>query len=434
MGLQQTQLFPHETSTNEAFERAKVIQALYVRDKTLCTTRGVVSWLPTHDCGITQQLTAAMDRVAHSGALQLAMIQDQVYRLTHTSTSRIGVPIKSHTANAVRSIEHQLNEYERKFGVLNCHSSSYNFHRAMGALEFLTTRILALQYGSEQRHSEQVRLDGRTSCLLLLIAHGNQDREVLDSFNALACQASDYSDGNGDLSAIESSTDSFAGILDSFSVPAFFILLEDFLRDSSNKKCSDADLDLLRRVATCYTTSTERMQSNSYHRRVAWTFEQLLKINELINNIPVPNQSSPVATTDSMSQMMLSLDTQTQDDFDISLSHTMGDGSSLSFLSQLNTPFPWDMGSSISPSLGLHTPFGSAGLSDTLEAGTMDPFNQLIQGSPNSNSETSFRISEFPPEQSITIKRPRTFHELEVSAEDRPIYMQQGREFSHGGG
>lgn len=102
------------------------------------------------------------------------MIQDDIYRLAHTASFRTSSPSKSKTAKVLRSIEHQLVQYTRTFGIFNCQAASYNFRRAVLTLEFLTTRILALQHGSEQRHAEQVRSDARASCLLLLIAHGVQ--------------------------------------------------------------------------------------------------------------------------------------------------------------------------------------------------------------------------------------------------------------------
>ncbi|KAH8703682.1 hypothetical protein BGW36DRAFT_355095 [Talaromyces proteolyticus] len=419
MGLHQTQLFPHETSAYETLERAKVVQSLYVRDKSLCTTRGSVSWMPTHDCNIAPQLNAAIERqVPYSDTLQLAMIQDDIYRLTHTASFRTSGPSKSQTAKALRSIEHQLDQYTRTFGILNCQASSYNSRRAMLTLEFLTTRILALQHGSEQRHAEQVRSDARASCLLLLIAHGVQDRQVIDTFNALTCQGTVPSDRDENLSAIEVSTISFASILDAFSLPAFFILLEDLLRPSENDNGYNAGLDLLRRVSTCYINSTERMQSNSYHRKVAWTFEQLLTISDLIRN-PEQHQPASVSPTTSTSQMMFSLNTQTDDFFHMSPSRPIGDGSSFSFSPQQTTrkPFSWDIRPSVPPSLGLYTPFGSANSADTSETGISDMLDQLRQGDPNGSPERSMLWSEIAPEPPTTRKRLRPNEESDIPTE-----------------
>ncbi|KAK7181151.1 hypothetical protein PSPO01_12783 [Paraphaeosphaeria sporulosa] len=422
MGLHQTQLFPGDTSGYEAIERSKVLQSLYVRDKSLCTARGAVSWLPTNDCVIAHQISAANDQGPYSSALQLAMIQDQAYSLAHTAASRISKASKLRTTKIVRSVEHRLTQYERSFGVLDRQASSYSSNHAILALEFLATRILALQYGSEQRHAEQVRLDARTSCLLLLIAHGTQDREVLDAFNARPGQTSNSLDGGGHLNEIESRTVSLTSILDAFSVPAFFILLEDHLRHSENDKCSDADLRLLRRVSTCYNKGTEKMQSSSYHRRVSCIFEQLLTINDLITGPPTHDHSVSFDTTEPMSQLVLSLNTQTQDDLDVSPPHSLGDGSSLSSLSQFatnpHTPFSWDLGSSIPSSLEMYAPVSSAGLGDTLEHGMIDLFSQFRQGSPIDNSGQFISLSEISPNQNATRKRPRPLNDLDFTTED----------------
>lgn len=407
MGLHQTQLFPHKTSAYDTLERAKVVQSLYVRDKSLCTTRGSVSWMPTHDCNIAPQLSSVVERqVPYSERLHLAKIQDDIYRLTHTASFRTSGRNNSQTAKALRSIEHQLEQYTRTFGIFDCRASSYNYSRAMLTLEFLATRILALQHGSEQRHAERLRSDARTSCLLLLIAHGVQDRQVVDTFNALTCQRAAQSDPGENLSAIEASTVSFATVLDAFSLPAFFILLKDFLRCSENDNRSSANLDLLRRVSACYIMSTERMQSNSYHRKVAWTFEQLLSISDLIKP-PEQHQLASVTTTSSISQVMLSHDTQTEDFFSIAPPHPIGDGSS----------FYWDIKSSAPSSLGLYTPFGSANSVDISETGISDMLNQLRRGEPSGSPEWSMSWSDVAPQSPNTRKRLRAHEDPDIATE-----------------
>lgn len=407
MGLHQAQLFPDETSAYDTLERAKVVQSLYVRDKSLCTTRGSVSWMPTHDCNIAPQISSAVDRRRpYLEKLHLARIQDDIYRLTHTASFRTSGHNNLQTAKALRSIEHQLEQYTRTFGIFTCRASSYNSSRAMLTLEFLTTRILALQHGSEQRHAERLRSDARTSCLLLLIAHGVQDRQVVDAFNTLTCQSTPQSDPGENLSAIEASAVSFATVLDAFSLPAFFILLKDILRFSENDNRSNADLDLLRRVCACYTLSTERMQSNSYHRKVAWTFEQLLSISDLIKH-PEKHQLASVTPTTSISQVTLSQDTQAEDFFSIAPSHPIGDGSS----------FSWDIKSSAPSSLGLHTPFGSANSVDISEIGISDMLNQLRHGESSGSPEWSMSWSDVAPQPPNTRKRLRAHKDSDVATE-----------------
>lgn len=415
MGLHRIQSFPHETSTYDTIERAKVIQALYVRDKSLCTTRGTVSWLPTHDCSVVHRLSMpGIERLSHLGSFQLAIIQDQVYSLAHAAPSQISRPSKSHTAKVIQSVEQQLHQYERAFCVLNGQASSYDARRAIATLEFLTTRIIALQYGCEQRHAEQVRLDARTSCLLLLIAHGDQDRQVIDAFDALAFHTIDHFAQVADIAADESSTASFTSILDAFSVPAFFLLLEDLIRYSPNDKQSDDDLCLLRKVSRCYSKITERMQSNNYHSRVAWIFERLLTIYDSIINMQTKNHYASVPLHEPMSHIIMPLNTQLYDDFGISPSHAIGHGSSLSAASQLSTdiPYSWAIGSTIPPSLGLYTPFGSGELNDPLESSIMDPLSQLRHSSPNESSTPSLSLPGIPPGQPMTRKRPRTREDL----------------------
>ena len=347
MGLHHTRLLPRETSAYEQLESAKVLQSLYVRDQSLCMTRGSVSWLPTHDSNIGPQLSAAIElQVPYHDTLQLAMIKDDISRLTHAASFRTSKTSKLQTAKALRSIEHQLDQYIRTFDLFHHQASSYNSHLAMLTMEFLNTRILALLLGSKQRHAEHIRSDARASCLLLLIAHGSQDRQVMDDFDALTCQKTT---GNQDetSSTIEASTVSFASVLDAFSLPAFFILLKHRLLSSESDTGSNADLKLLRRVSACYTSSTEQMQSNSYHRKVAWTLEQLLTISGLIKN-PEHHPHGFVTST-SMSEMPLSPNAQINNYCNISPWRSKADETSFSFMPQptASTPLSWDFVSSI---------------------------------------------------------------------------------------
>jgi len=423
MGLHHTQLFPHDTSPYEELERSKVVQSLYVRDKSLCTTRGSVSWLPTHDCNIGSQLSAAIERQAlYHDTLQLAMIQDEVYRLTHTTSLQTSRTSKSQTAKALRSIEHQLDQYLHTFGLFTCQASSYNSRLAMLTMEFLNTRILALQLGSEQRHAEQVRSDARASCLLLLIAHGIQDRQVLDGFDALTCQmATGYQDNTS--SNMKTRTVPFASVLDAFSLPAFFTLLKDYL-SSENDNGYNNDLELLRKVSTCYIKSTEPMQSNNYYRKVAWTFEQLLAISNLIKTHEHHHHEfvAPI----SMSQMVLALNNQTSKYCNISPSCPTGDESSLSFLSQptASTPFSWDISSLIPPSTEIYTPFGSANSADASDTGISNIPDQLRQGDSNGSPDRSMSWPEVVSEPHTTRKRLRTYEQSEFSTEkSRETYI-----------
>jgi hypothetical protein len=428
MGLHHAQLFPHEASTDEALERAKVVQSLYSQDKSLCTTRGSVSWLPSYDCNIASQLSGAVERQApYSDRCQLAMIQDDIYRLTHAisrRTSKHGSTTKSQAAQALQSIEQQLDQYARIFGIFDSQASYYNSpRRAMIPLEFLTTRILALQHGSEPRHAEQVRSDARASCLLLLIAHGAQDRQVVDAFNSLTSHTTSPSPRNKYLSATEASTISFASVLDAFSVPAFFILLKHLLQSTENDSIaeSNTDLNLLRRVSACYTNSTGRMQSNSYHRKVTWIFDQLLAIIDLLKH---PRQPPPgsVPQPASISEIMLpnssphipSLQLPAVDFFNVSTSPLKGDQPP-----PAGTSFSWDNWSSVPSSLGPNTPFGSSNSVDVSGTVTSDLLAQILGSSqchPDGSGQ-SMTWSASAPEPPTARKRLRTHDESDIPIE-----------------
>jgi hypothetical protein len=321
MGLHHAQLFPPQDSTNEILEQAKVLRSLYSRDKSLCMTRGSVSWLPSYDCEIICQLNAGIDLQApYLNQCQLAMIQEEVYRFAH-AVSKPRRPIgaglaapKSKAKKTLQLIEQQMDEYVHKFAVFQA-PDAYNgcTSRAIATLEFLTTRILALKHSNEQRHADQVRSDAKMSCLLLLIAQGSQDLQVWSDFKSMIENTASSSKVIEDpIPHANAFPVPFASVLDAFSIPAFFILLSEIVQQKDDNSRSGNDtLNLLRKVSTCYSNSTERMQSNSYHRKLAWIFEQILMIMDLIQNplqhhsMSTPPQllAAPVAQMSSASHM-----------------------------------------------------------------------------------------------------------------------------------
>ncbi|KAI4222482.1 MAG: hypothetical protein L6R40_008582 [Gallowayella cf. fulva] len=253
MGLQHVHHLPDSTGANETLERAKVLRALYTRDKSLCITRGCIPWLSRDDCDVASQLGPVMERPAPSSdRLKLAIVQDDVYRLANADPRR--GPCSNSTINsAVRRIKQHLDQYMHAFGIFDSGITD-SPRRALIPLEFLATRILALQHRSKASDVEQLRLDARASCQLLLIAHGDQDRQLIDAFNSTNCPRTTPSPPTEDLLASSVGPVLFASILDAFSVPAFFILLGDLLQPTGNDGVlgSVPDFDLLGRVSACY--------------------------------------------------------------------------------------------------------------------------------------------------------------------------------------
>ncbi|KAH8813017.1 hypothetical protein F5884DRAFT_320679 [Xylogone sp. PMI_703] len=352
MGLHYAPILPHNASTDDELERAKVVQSLYSRDKSLCTTRGSLSWLPSYDCNIIPQLrTAVKNEQPYSDRLSLAIIQEDIYRLTH-ATSRRKPSSTNKLQPALQSIDQHLDQYARAFGIFEFQASYFNSpRRAIVPLEFLATRILVLKLGSGSRYGEQIRSDARASCLLLLIALGDQDPHVINAFNSLDHYTTSSPSKDENSPAIESSKIPFISVLDAFSVPAFFILLEALLQntDDDGFARSKADFDLLQRVSDCYNKSIGQMQPGSYHRKVAWVFDQLLKMTDLFAQ--AQHQAGPVPPTASVDEPMLSnllpnissLDPQPVIPSDAPAALTSGDLPNSSFFSQslTSTSLSW---------------------------------------------------------------------------------------------
>jgi len=431
MGIHHMQISPSETSAEEKHERAKVLRSLYAQDKSLCITRGAVSWLPSHDSKVASQLKSAVDRqVTYYDRIQLSMIQDDIYRLIHTTRRRR--PGSSSKSNAkLELIKNQLSEYASSFGLFQC-QGSYSPRRAMIMLEFLASRILALQHGSDPDYLAQVRKDARTSCLLLLIAHGDQDDKIVKSFNAITSQAS-ASSGEKTMSITDSGTQPFASIFDSFSVPAFFILLEDLLQapENGNSAESDADLLLLHKISACYTLNTGRMQANSYHRKVSWIFEQLLIMVDMLKKAQ-RHPSNPVPSRVPVAEMVpqdppshiTSFQPSLTDFSNISMTPTQTELTSFPATPSGNTPSLKDNWLAMSSGLlSNNAPFGATDMGDMSDSDPPDLLAQILATS-HLFPDTSLQLMQWPALSSDSPnprKRPRLHDECDDQMpENRP--------------
>lgn len=294
MGLHHSQLVTvdEDSGSDETIERAKVLRSLYVRDRSLCTTRGSVSWLPSYDCELANQLrTAVKHQACHSDRLQLALIQEEIYRLTYAvwATPSPRLADSKESQRNLQTVKGQLDQFAHATDVFHIYSTStLSMDRVLTGLEFLATRILALQHHG--RYAEQVRADSRASCLLLIIAHGDPTGKFTDAFHAATGTTNKISRRDFDA-APETSFTPFKSTLDAFSIPAFFILLDGLVNTPKDEQPS-GDLVLLYRVSECYKKHNEHMLTTNYHCKVARTFNQLLDSIDLFREAQQPSQAS----------------------------------------------------------------------------------------------------------------------------------------------
>ncbi|KIM97015.1 hypothetical protein OIDMADRAFT_44459 [Oidiodendron maius Zn] len=440
MGLQHAQLLPDETDDVETLERAKVLRSLYTRDKSLFVTRGSISWLPSYDSNISFQLDAAVERRApYFDRFRLAMLQDNIYCLTHAA-SRGKASTMTKSSAALQSIEQQMVEYARSFSIFDS-ETSYSPHRALIPLEFLATRILALRNGSKPRHAEQLQLDSRASCLLLLIAHGDQDHRVHEAFKSFVSRenmAANCPINEAMPPATRGYEIPFSGVLDAFPLPAFFILLDSVLQPTENETMVQPipDLDLLQRVSACYAHNMSRMQSNSHHRKVSWIFSQLLTMVDLIKQAQHQPETavSPTPPTDKRLSApppyLPPLHPQAVDFSNLPTSLPQGCPSNLASAPTppVDTFVPWDNWLFAPAPMTPGTPFGTSSLANGLGAPAPAP-DLLLQVLPSIQDQTdsSGQPMQWPaaPEPTPTSRKRMKTHEELDSSEDRPSPMSE---------
>ncbi|RDW72756.1 fungal specific transcription factor domain-containing protein [Aspergillus mulundensis] len=285
MSMRQRHLPSHDDNDIETVELEKARRSLYIRDRGLCITRGTVSWLPPHACDFIKRLSVEVDpEKPYHIRVRLAMIQDEVYLLnqaayTDTPSSRRSLGV------SIESIQRQLAEFATTFAIFDLSSPSKLNHNVGIGLEFLATRILALRLSRQQGHLEQVRLDARASCLLLLIANGARAEQIIPRFHLLT--SSVLSSSTASPVNHETATRFMCRAMDAFSIPSYFFLSQDVISDligDYRASSSNEDLQLLRQVSECCTRFVSSTESNSYHRKVAGVLHHVLDIAKFIDH------------------------------------------------------------------------------------------------------------------------------------------------------
>lgn len=419
MGLHKAELLPSDTSADDVVERAKVLRSLYVRDRSLCITRGSVLWLTSYDCNITTQLKVAVEQqVPYSSHIQLAMIQDELYHMSSVPLEFRRAPGSKVLHAKPKSIKQQLDQLATDYTLLSGTSAPFLPHDVLIGMEFLSTRIVALSLDSDTRHTESLMSNARASCLLLLIAYGDRSPSVVESYHSFT-STTVSSTNQRSLPTSETNNKTFTTLLDRFSVPAFFILFERlaFLEvESDIEMKSNTDWELLCKVASCYTKVTSQMPPQSYHSRVARIFNQLIENALLFKRC----QSSSYTSTSSLavaadstqsntsSDQQLASDPETAMIPSVPSSLLNGHIQDLSHLTSSTGSFSWE--SLLSVPTTLDPPISMDTQNLIHSSGTADLLNQLVevpQHHPKPVSE-SMQWHSMLPDQHRAKKRPRT--------------------------
>lgn len=335
MGLHQRHAMSDGVSPEEAQERFKVFRSLYLRDKSFSISRGSICWLPSFDCSLSSDLgQMPFPDSTCTARIQLARLQEDIYRLFHSAESQRQSSPKH--KNALARIEQGLEQWTNEHDIFS--SPCTGGRDADLQLEFLAARISAFRGSSDPIHIRRALNDARASCLLLLISSGKQDQSILQRSDTIPTSKSlakslgkttSSRSNKGKNSTKESSSNTarenasesvpilFHSLLDTFSVPAFFLLVKNVLWPLSPNDDSQAeeDINLLQKACACYKELDIRVQANNHTRKVGRAFERLLEVVNLIKNPicfprkhldtarapvakPQPHQTRKVSSTD----------------------------------------------------------------------------------------------------------------------------------------
>ena len=420
MGLHQTHAASDGVSPEEAQGRFKVFRSLYLRDKNLSISRGSLSWLPSFDCSLSSELGQIASTDSNGDArIQLAGLKEDIYRLFHSAESQRQSSAKH--KSAFSRMEQSLERWANTHVIFG--SSCTGARDIELQLEFLAARISAFRGRSQPSYIRQALNDARASCLLLLISYGKHDQSMIHRLETLLllgspskypAETASPRPSKGKTSNKDSSTDTAREntsefvllqfqILDTFSVPGFFLLAKNLIWpvSANDESQADEDMNLLQKVCTCYKELDARIQANNHIRKVGRVFERLLEVVNLTKDSqqlpmppPVTHQGSDARTSPS-----------TQDFF--GGSQGLSDFADLPVPSAHSMPaISWDAFSAMNTSTritGTATRGTSPGLPTRMESEYIDQrYDQLSQPSVPSPSSR---------------KRPRLY-ELDMSMDD----------------
>ncbi|MCJ1251637.1 hypothetical protein MMC30_008872 [Trapelia coarctata] len=304
MGLHQTCAVQDGVSPEEMHERINVFRSLYLQDKSFSISRGSICWLPSYDCSLSSGISQSpLADSKWAARIQLAKLQEEVYRLLHSAGSQS--PSSAKHKGALSRIEQSLGQWANTHDILDATTAGTD--NVDLKLEFLATRVSALSGSLEPSHARQTLSDSRLSCVLLLTSYGKSDQSVAGRLdvhlqskgpseslhnnpNTRSSKSNGTSSSAAQAMTSEPAPMQLHSLLDAFSIPAFFILAKNIIwpvlaHDGSQ---AEDDLDLLQKACACYREFDIRIQTSNHTQKVGRAFERLLEVVHLIKS---PQQS-----------------------------------------------------------------------------------------------------------------------------------------------
>lgn len=304
---------------DETQERFKVFISLYLRDKSFSISRGSICWLPSFDCNLAPEIPEiGFTDPKCATRLQLARLQEEIYRLSHSAESRR--QSNTRRKNSMSRVEQSLERWA-------CDNEIFNASWKDGTvldlqLEFLAARITAFSKSSDPVIVTRSLNDARASCLFLLVSFGKHDQATIQQLESLPLTKSP-SKSLGKTTGARSSKQKHAqknsagafkksdagrsthlclhDLPDIFPVPAFFLLVKNILRTPALNDESREDIALLSAVSAIYQELESTTQAANQTRKVGRAFTRLLEVIKLVKE-PHTFQSSPPALYQSFTQ------------------------------------------------------------------------------------------------------------------------------------
>jgi hypothetical protein len=313
IGLHQLRTASDGVDPDETQERFKVFISLYLRDKSFSISRGSICWLPSFDCNLAPESPElGFTNPKFAPRLQLARLQEEIYRLSHSAESRRQSNTKR--KNSICRLEQALERWACDHEIFNAPWKDGTIFDLQ--LEFLAARITAFSKSSDPGMIGRSLNDARAACLFLLVSFGKHDQSTIHKLESLQLTRSP-SKSLGKTAGTRSSRQKHAhksstgihnkgdasnpihlclhDLPDAFPVPAFFLLAKHVLRTQTLDDELREDINLLATVSSIYQELERTTQAANQTRKVGRAFTRLMEVINILLKEPHTFLPSPPA-------------------------------------------------------------------------------------------------------------------------------------------
>ncbi|KAF7559509.1 hypothetical protein G7046_g4641 [Stylonectria norvegica] len=389
MGLHQCRAASEGPTPEEVIEKHKVFRSLYIRDKDFAICRGSSSWLPTYDSSISplaDQLNG--DEAKYTARIELARIQDEVYRHFHSAEAPTLPPSKHF--HLLSKLEQKLDRWAATHRATR--NSTCSVESATLMLSFCATRLCVFRGSEDARVASQAVQDAKASCIIFVLTTSSvpddnlskmldqllAQKQCSSPFEAIDDQ---FTCTSASVNAAREEADGGAAsalprLTASFPLAALFLVAKNILQpitaadDIVGRTEEEMFLQLLEALRDRYAAVADYDHIENFTRKLSRTLETLVRVLRLKRYPGTETEGDAEAEASSTPSMVFN---------DLASLHSNASSQrSSASSSRKNTPPSTDASSSLGLGLNLSLPPSSSSCSGAADLDSMSTSSSLL--------------------------------------------------------